>query len=126
MKLGMYPYESTWAHLNGVLHKSLKSEWVYISVIPLSLVGKNVTVAMNTHATELLDASFSMRSVSYQRKQATSSSQNFLFKKSDSQEVSVLATKVDRASDWSERLLTVVQLVRTYTGQVQGRWENRI
>jgi hypothetical protein len=33
-------------------------------------LGKNVTAATNTHATieELLDASFSMQSVSYQRK----------------------------------------------------------
>jgi hypothetical protein len=65
--------------------------------IPLSLLGnysvkihlivatqwldRNVTTVTNTHATieELLDASFSMWSVSYQGKLAIISSQNFLF-----------------------------------------------
>jgi hypothetical protein len=43
--------------------------------------GRNVTAVTNTHATieELLEASFSMWPVSYQGKQAISSSQNFLF-----------------------------------------------
>jgi hypothetical protein len=43
-------------------------------------LGKIATAATNTHATieELLDASFSVRSVSYQGKQVTSSSQIFL------------------------------------------------
>jgi hypothetical protein len=49
--------------------------------ISLSLLGngtvKNVTATTNTHATieELLEASFSMRSVPYQEKYAISSSQ---------------------------------------------------
>jgi hypothetical protein len=45
-------------------------------------LGRNVTAVRNTNITieELLDASFSMWPVSYQRKQAISSSQNFLFK----------------------------------------------
>jgi hypothetical protein len=53
--------------------------------IPLLLLGngslKYVTVALNKHAAteELLDTLFSMWSVSYQEKQAISSSQNFLF-----------------------------------------------
>jgi hypothetical protein len=44
-------------------------------------LGRNVTAVTNKHATieELLDASFSMWPVSYQGKQAISSSQNFLF-----------------------------------------------
>jgi hypothetical protein len=42
---------------------------------------KNVTAAMNIHATiELMDASISMRSMSYKRKLGISSSQNFLFR----------------------------------------------
>jgi hypothetical protein len=43
--------------------------------------GKHVPVAMNTHGTieEFLDPSFSMWSMSYQRKVGDSSSQNFLF-----------------------------------------------
>jgi hypothetical protein len=65
-------YHGTWAHLNGVLNKSLPSIWVSVCVsctVARQRLGKNVTVATNTHATiELLDASFSVRSVSYQRK----------------------------------------------------------
>jgi hypothetical protein len=67
-KLGMYTI-GTWAHLNGVLHKSL-----HLSLpLPLSLLAnrsvRNVTAASNTHVIEkVLDASFSMRSVTYQRK----------------------------------------------------------
>jgi hypothetical protein len=42
----------------------------YSSVVARQRLGKNVTAATNTHATieELLNASFSMRSMSYQRK----------------------------------------------------------
>jgi hypothetical protein len=44
-------------------------------------LGKNVTAAMNIHATieELSDASFPMRFVSHQRKYAITFSQNFFF-----------------------------------------------
>jgi hypothetical protein len=66
-----YVYSGTWAHLNGVLHKSLPS----VSVTELSLLGEgsvkcnpsfvatlrlgnDVSSATNTHATieEMLDA----------------------------------------------------------------------
>jgi hypothetical protein len=59
-----YVYHGTWTHLNCVLHKSLPS------VVRLYMYGKNVTAATNTHPTiqELLDATFSMRSVSYERR----------------------------------------------------------
>jgi hypothetical protein len=42
--------------------------YVYYRNVARQRIGKKVTVAMNTHETieELLDASFSMRSVSYQ------------------------------------------------------------
>jgi hypothetical protein len=57
-------YHGTWAHFNGVLHKSLPSVCVSI---PLSLLGNgsvNTFPRQRIHATELLDASFPMRSVS--------------------------------------------------------------
>jgi hypothetical protein len=43
--------------------------YVYPLIVARQRLGKNVTAATNTHATieELLDASFSIRSVSYQR-----------------------------------------------------------
>jgi hypothetical protein len=51
-----------------------------LSIVARQSLGKHVPSAANTKATieEFLDASFSMRSVSYQTKQAISSSQNFL------------------------------------------------
>jgi hypothetical protein len=51
------------------------------NLLSLLVNGRNDTAVTNTHATieELLDASFSVWSVSYQGKYATSSSQNFLF-----------------------------------------------
>jgi hypothetical protein len=50
------------------------------STVARQRLGRNVTAVTNTHATieELLEASFSMWPVSYQGKQAISSSQNFL------------------------------------------------
>jgi hypothetical protein len=55
-------------HLNGVLRKSLPSVCVYVCVARQRL-GKNVTAATNTHTIEeLLDVSFYMRTVSYQRR----------------------------------------------------------
>jgi hypothetical protein len=54
--------------------------YVYTSIVARQWLSKNVTVAMNTHATieGLLDALFSVWSMSYEGKQAISSSQNFL------------------------------------------------
>jgi hypothetical protein len=59
-----------------------------LPIVARQRLGRNVTAVINTDATteELLDASFSMRPVSCQEKQAISSSQNSLF---DSGEVSV-------------------------------------
>jgi hypothetical protein len=43
--------------------------YVYLRIVARQWLGKNVTAATNTQATiELSEASFSMRSVSYQRK----------------------------------------------------------
>jgi hypothetical protein len=66
-------YQGTWTHLNGVLHKSLPSVCVLVCVshiVARQRLGKNATVATNTHAKidVLLDVSFSMRSVSCLRK----------------------------------------------------------
>jgi hypothetical protein len=70
MKL-RYVHHATWAHLNGVLDKSLP--YVYMC-IPLSLLGNDslkTSLRQQTRATEeLLDASSSTRSVSYQKKVA--------------------------------------------------------
>jgi hypothetical protein len=62
---------------------------VYVCIPPIVArrrLDKNVTAATNTHATieELLDASFSMLSVSYQGKYAIVSSQIFLFQNKES------------------------------------------
>jgi hypothetical protein len=56
-------YHGTCAHLNGILHKSLPSVCIPICgslIVARQRHGKNVTAAMNTHATieELLNASF--------------------------------------------------------------------
>jgi hypothetical protein len=53
---------------------------MYSPVVARQRLGRNVTAVANSHATieELLDASSSMWSVSYQGKEAISSSQNFL------------------------------------------------
>jgi hypothetical protein len=50
-------------------------------IVAWQQLDRNVTAVTNTHATieELLDVSFLMWPVSYQGKQAISSSQNFLF-----------------------------------------------
>jgi hypothetical protein len=40
MKLGVYIYNVAWAHLNGILHKSLPSVRVSVCVSILSLLGK--------------------------------------------------------------------------------------
>jgi hypothetical protein len=42
---------------------------LHLLIVARKWLGKNVTTAMNTHTTEeLLDASFSMQSMSYQKK----------------------------------------------------------
>jgi hypothetical protein len=67
-----YVYHGTWAHLNGVLHTSFPLVILCLYVYPPSVtreqLGENVTAATNIQTTieELLDASFSKRSVSYQ------------------------------------------------------------
>jgi hypothetical protein len=50
-------------------------------IVARQRLGRNVAAVTNTQTTieELLDASFKMWPVSYQGKQAISSSQNFLF-----------------------------------------------
>jgi hypothetical protein len=75
MKLGTYEYNmapeptSTGYFINA-LHQSVAGQ----------RLGKNVTAAMNRHAnTELLDVSFYMRSVSYQRRVCGSCCVPFFF-----------------------------------------------
>jgi hypothetical protein len=68
----LYVYHGTWAHLNSVVHKSLPSVCVSVCV---SLFSSLANCSVNTfprqqiHATMgLLDASFSVRLLSYQRR----------------------------------------------------------
>jgi hypothetical protein len=65
-------YHDTWAHLNGVLHIYLSSVCASVWISDLSLLGNgsvNTFPRQRIHATiELLDASFSVRSASYQRR----------------------------------------------------------
>jgi hypothetical protein len=67
-----YVHYGTWAHFNGVLHKSLPSVCLdeYPLVFARQRFGENVTASTNTQAKIeiLLDASFYTRFVSYQRK----------------------------------------------------------
>jgi hypothetical protein len=57
----------TWAHLNGVLHKSLPSVWVPVCTTPhLCKATPRQTNTRNNR--RIVDAWYSMRSVSYQRK----------------------------------------------------------
>jgi hypothetical protein len=42
--------------------------YVYAAIVASQRFGKNIPTATNTHAIELLDWSFSMKSVSYERK----------------------------------------------------------
>jgi hypothetical protein len=65
MKLGMYIMAPE------LIYSSRQSVCLYMypPIVGRQRLGKNVTTAKNTHATiELLDASFSMRPVSYQGK----------------------------------------------------------
>jgi hypothetical protein len=67
-----HAYHGIWAHHNGVLHKSLPSDclYVYSPITARQRLGINFTTATNTDTTieELLDVSFCVRSVSYLRK----------------------------------------------------------
>jgi hypothetical protein len=72
MKLGTYimaPEPISTAYFINLSHQSVCLH-VYPPIVARQGLGKNVTAATNTHATieELLDASFSMRSMSYERK----------------------------------------------------------
>jgi hypothetical protein len=69
MKLGLYTMVPEPVSTAYVINASHQSVCLYLYVA-WQWLGKNVTAAMNTHATieELLDPSFSMRSLSYQKK----------------------------------------------------------
>jgi hypothetical protein len=71
MKLGMYimaPEPISTAYFINPYKQSV-CQYVYPPIIARQWHGKNITAAMNTHATieKLLEASFSTRSMSYQR-----------------------------------------------------------
>jgi hypothetical protein len=59
-------YHSTWAHLNSILHKSLPS--VCVSSLSKGLVNPFPQQWIHATTEELLDMSFSIWPVSYQRK----------------------------------------------------------
>jgi hypothetical protein len=73
MKLGMYEYIMAPGPVSTVYfinpsHQSVRV-YVYPLIVARQQFGKNVTAAMNTHATiKLSDASFSMWPVPYKRK----------------------------------------------------------
>jgi hypothetical protein len=72
MKLGMYIMATepiSTAYFINPSHQSL-CLYVYPTIVARQRLGKNITAATNTHTIigELLDASFSMQSVLYQRK----------------------------------------------------------
>jgi hypothetical protein len=74
MKLGMYimtPESISMAYFINLSDQSLcLYVYEYTPIVARQRLGKNVTAATNTQASieELLDASFSIRAVSYQRK----------------------------------------------------------
>jgi hypothetical protein len=72
MKLGMYIMAPEPISTAYFINPSYRPQClhVYPPVVSRQRLGKNVSVATNTHATveQLLEASFSMRCVSYQRK----------------------------------------------------------
>jgi hypothetical protein len=68
-----YVFHGTWAHLNGALHKSPPSICLSVCVSLLSLLDNSSVKTLprqriHMQRLELSDASFSMRSVLYQRK----------------------------------------------------------
>jgi hypothetical protein len=69
----MAPEPTTTAYLINPSHQFV-CLYVHLSMVSRRRLYKKITAAANTHATieELLDAPFSKRSVSYQRKQAIS------------------------------------------------------
>jgi hypothetical protein len=74
MKLGMYimaPEPIPTAYFINPSHQSV-CLYVYPPIVAKQRLGKNVTAATNTHATieELLGASFSVGSMSYEGKEA--------------------------------------------------------
>jgi hypothetical protein len=78
MKLGMYvmvPKPISTVYFINLSHQSV-CLYVYLAIVARQRLGKNVTAAT---IEEMLDASFSVRSMTYQTKQAFSSFQNFLF-----------------------------------------------
>jgi hypothetical protein len=72
MKLGMYIMETEPISTAYFVNPSRQSVclYVYPPVVARQRLGKDVAASTNTHEIieELLEASFSMRSVSYQRK----------------------------------------------------------
>jgi hypothetical protein len=77
-----YVYHDTWAHLNGVLHKSLPSVCVSVCVpliIARQRLDKNVTAATTTHVTKKICwmRHFLCGPCRIKGKQASSSSQSF-------------------------------------------------
>jgi hypothetical protein len=83
MKLSMYIMTLEPISMTFFMHPFRQSVclYVYSHIVIRQRLGKNFTAATNTRAAieESLDALFSMWSVSYQRKVAISSSQNFLY-----------------------------------------------
>jgi hypothetical protein len=83
IKLGIYMIASepiSTAYVISLSHQSV-CLYVHPPIVGRQRLGKNVTAATRTRAIieKLLDASFSMLSVRYQRKVGDCSSQNFLF-----------------------------------------------
>jgi hypothetical protein len=72
MKLGMHIMATAPISREYFMNPNHQSVCLYVSapIVARQRLGKNVTATMNTYAKiqELLDASFSMRSVLYQRK----------------------------------------------------------
>jgi hypothetical protein len=63
-----YVYRGTWAHLNGVLYKSLPLVYVAVCVSLQLLLGNGSVKTLpwqRAYIEEVLDASFSVLSVSY-------------------------------------------------------------
>jgi hypothetical protein len=72
IKLGMYIMAPKPSSMAYYINPSYQSVCLYVNplITARQQLGKNVTTATNTDATieELLDTSFSMRPISYQRK----------------------------------------------------------
>jgi hypothetical protein len=70
MKLGMYITALEAVSMAYFINPSHQSVYLYVypTVVARQRLSKNMTAAMNTHVTEELLDTFSMWSVSYQRK----------------------------------------------------------